>query len=71
MFNFFDVIISILQTVISFIGNFILTLLYVIQFIFKGVTYAFTCISYLPPFVFAFVSAVIGFSVVMILINRS
>ena len=70
MFGFFDTVISFLQTVVNFIGNLILTLLYVIDFIFEGVFYVFTIIAYLPPWVTAFVVAVICFSVIMFLINR-
>lgn len=70
MFNFFDTIIAFLQTIVNFIGNFILTIIYVIDFIFEGVFYVFTIIAYLPPWVMAFVMAVIGFSVIMFLINR-
>lgn len=70
MFNFFDTIISFLQTIVNFIGNTILTILYVIDFIFEGVFYVFTIIAYLPPWVMAFVVAVISFSVIMFLINR-
>lgn len=71
MFKFFDIIITFLTTIVNFVVNMILTIFYVIQFILKGVTYAFSCISYMPPFLMAFVMAVIGFSVVMVLINRS
>ena len=70
MFNFFDTLISFLQTIVDFIGNFILTILYVIDFIFEGVIYVFTCIAYMPPWIMSFVVAVIGFSIVMFLINR-
>lgn len=70
MFDFFDIIISFLQTVVNFIANTILTIIYVIDFIFEGVFYVFTIIAYLPPWVMAFVVAVISFSVIMFLINR-
>ena len=70
MFKFFDTIISFLQTIVNFIGNTILTIIYVIDFIFEGVIYVFTIIAYLPPWVMAFVIAVISFSVIMFLINR-
>lgn len=71
MFKFFEIIVTFLSTIVNFVVRFILTLFYVLQFIVRGVTYAFSCISYMPPFLLAFVTAVIGFSVVMILINRS
>ena len=70
MFKFFDTIISFLQTIVNFIGNSILTIIYVIDFIFEGVIYVFTIIAYLPPWILAFVVAVISFSVIMFLINR-
>lgn len=70
MFDFFDLIISFLETVVSFVGNIFLTIIYVIDFIFEGVFYVFTIIAYLPPWVMAFVVAVISFSVIMFLINR-
>lgn len=70
MFNFFDTIISFLQTIVSFIGNLILTLLYAIDFVFEGVFYVFTIIAYLPPWVMAFIVAVISYSIILFLINR-
>lgn len=70
MFKFFDTIIAFLQTIIYFVGNFILTIIYVIDFIFEDVIYTFTIIAYLPPWVTAFVVAVISFSVIMFIINR-
>ena len=70
MFKFFDIIISFLETVVSFIGNMFLTILYVIDFIFEGIFYVFTIVAYLPPWVMAFVIAVISFSVILFLINR-
>lgn len=70
MFKFFDTLISFLQTIVTFVANFILTIIYVISFVLKGVVYVFTIIAYLPPWVMAFVVAVIGFSVVLFIINR-
>ena len=70
MFDFFDLIISFLETIVSFIGNMVLTIIYVIDFILEGVFYVFTIIAYLPPWLMAFVVAVISFSVIMFLINR-
>ena len=70
MFNFFDTIVSFLQTVVTFIANMILTLIYAIDFVFEGVTYAFTCIAFLPPWLLAFVTAVIAWSILTFLINR-
>ena len=55
MFKFFDIIISFLETVVSFIGNMFLTILYVIDFIFEGIFYVFTIVAYLPPWVMAVV----------------
>lgn len=70
MFAFFDTIISLITTVISFVGNMILTILYVFEFVLDGIVYVFSSIAYLPPWISAFVMASIGFSVVMFLINR-
>lgn len=70
MFNFFDTIVSFLETIVHFIVNTILTILYVIDFIFEGVFYVFTIIAFLPPWITAFVVAVISFSVIMFLVNR-
>lgn len=70
MFDFFDLIISFLETIVSFIGNMFLTIIYVIDFIIEGIFYVFTIIAYLPPWLMAFVVAVISFSVIMFLINR-
>lgn len=70
MFNFFDTIISFLQTIVNFIGNFLLTIIYVIDFILEGIFYVFTIVAYLPPWVMAFVMAVISFSVLSFIIKR-
>lgn len=70
MFKFFDTLISFLQTIVTFVANFILTIIYVISFVLKGVVYVFTIVAYLPPWVMAFVVAVIGFSVVLFILNR-
>lgn len=70
MFKFFDTLISFLQTIVTFVASFMLTIIYVISFVLKGVVYVFTIIAYLPPWVMAFVVAVIGFSVVLFIINR-
>lgn len=70
MFDFFDSIISFLETIVTFVVNTILTIIYVFEFILRGITYVFTIIAYLPPWVMSFVVAVIGFSVIMFILNR-
>lgn len=70
MFKFFEVIINLLEMVVGFVLNLFDMIIFVITFIAQGVVYATTCIMYLPPWVLPFVLAVIGFSVVMFIINR-
>lgn len=70
MFNFFDVIINFLSTIVGFVISLLEMLFYIIGFIAQGVVYAFACITYLPSWVLPFVMAAIGFSVIMIILNR-
>ena len=70
MFKFFDFIISMVESVVGFVLNLFEMLIFVITFIAQGVVYATTCIMYLPSWVLPFVLAVIGFSVVMFILNR-
>lgn len=70
MFKFFEIIITMLETVVGFVLNLFEMLGFIIAFIVQGVVYATTCIMYLPPWVLPFVLAVIGFSVVMFILNR-
>lgn len=70
MFKFFEIIITMLETVVGFVLNLFKMLGFIITFIAQGVVYAGTCIMYLPPWVLPFVLAVIGFSVVMFILNR-
>ena len=70
MFKFFDVIITFLTTIVNFILNLFEMIGYVIAFIAQGLVYATAVILYLPSWVLPFVLAVIGFSVIMFIINR-
>lgn len=70
MFKFFEIIITMLETIVGFVLNLFKMLGFIIAFIAQGVVYAGTCIMYLPPWVLPFVLAVIGFSVVMFILNR-
>lgn len=70
MFDFFDVIITMLDTVVGAVVKFFEMLLFIISFIAQGVVYAMSCIAFLPAWVLPFVLAVIGFSVVMFILNR-
>lgn len=70
MFKFFDFFISIIEMIVHFIGSLFEMFIYVFEFIFEGFTYAVSAVAYLPPFAKPFVLAVIGFSVVMFIINR-
>ena len=70
MFKFFEIIITMLETVVGFVLNLFKMLGFIIAFIAQGAVYAGTCIMYLPPWVLPFVLAVIGFSVVMFILNR-
>lgn len=70
MFGFFDIIISLVQTVVGFITTVIEMIMYIFGFILNGIIYAFACIVYLPSWVLPFVTAVIGFSVIMFIIGK-
>lgn len=70
MFKFFEIIITMLETIVGFVLNLFEMLGFMIAFIAQGVVYATTCIMYLPSWVLPFVLAVIGFSVVMFILNR-
>lgn len=67
---FFDIIITLFETVVNFVLNTFKMLGFVISFIAQGFVYTVQIIAYLPPWVLPFVLAVIGFSVVMFIINR-
>lgn len=70
MFDFFDFITELANTIIQFFLNFFEMLQFVVTFIAQGFAYTIRIIAYLPPWVMPFVLAVIGFSVVMFIINR-
>lgn len=70
MFKFFDFLIGFFETIVNFIGHLVGGLIYIITFIAQGFTYVLTITAYLPPWILPFVLAVIGFSVVMFILNR-
>lgn len=70
MFDFFDVILKYIDTVVSYVINMFQAVLYVFGFIAQGILYIGKILKVLPPWVLPFIFAVIGFSVVMFIINR-
>lgn len=70
MFKFFKYITNLIKMVVEFVINFITMLVYAITFIAQGLTYVFSIIMYLPPWVLTFVTAVIAWCVIMFILNR-
>lgn len=70
MFDVFEFIINLLIHIGEFFMNLIETLIFAIGFIFQGVLYVFTIITYLPPWVMPFVVAVIAWTIVLFIINK-
>lgn len=70
MNGFFDTLIGFFETIVNFVLKFFEMLLFVITFIAQGFAYVVGILAYLPPWVLPFCLAVIGFSVVMFIINR-
>lgn len=70
MFKFFETIFQFIDTIVNFVINMFQAILYVFGFIAQGILYVGKILTVLPPWVLPFIFAVIGFSVVMFIINR-
>lgn len=70
MFQFFDVITGFLDIIVNFVVGLLKMIGYFILFVVQGFAYVLTITAYLPPWVLPFVVAVIGFSVIMLIINK-
>ena len=70
MFEFFDGIASFLSSIISFIVNFFTGLLSMFRMIASSVVYITECIGYLPPFLIVFVTALVAYSFILMIINH-
>lgn len=70
MFEFFDGLVSLLSSIISFIVNFFTGLLSLFKMIGTSLVFITECIGYLPPFLIVFVTAIIAYSVIMMIINH-
>lgn len=69
MFKFFDYIVSLISAVIDMVVSTISMIVFALQFIVKGVAYAFTLINMLPPFVIVPVYAIIAYTVIITIIH--
>lgn len=70
MNGLFDTLIGFAETIVNFVLKFFEMLLFIITFIVQGFTYVVSILAYLPAWVLPFCIAVIGFSVVMFILNR-
>lgn len=70
MFEFFDGLVSLLSSIISFIVNFFTGLLSLFKMIGTSLVFITECIGYLPPFLIVFVTAIVAYSVIMMIINH-
>lgn len=70
MFEFFDGLVSLLSSVISFFVNFFTGLFSLFKMIGSSVVYITECIGYLPPFLIVFVTALVAYSVILMIVNH-
>lgn len=70
MFQFFESIASIFTTVVNFIINAVEMVVMVVLNVGRGITWLFACLSYLPPWLVAFVAVPICWAVVLQILNK-
>lgn len=70
MFQFFDGLVSLISSIISFVINFFAGLLNLFKMMAESLVFITECIGYLPPFLIVFVTAIIGFSIILMIINH-
>ena len=70
MFQFFDWIINLISSIINFVVSFFKMLVQIITFIVAGFAYVGTVTAYLPTFALAPLLALVGYSVIVTLINK-
>lgn len=70
MFEFFDTIINFISTLVDFTVNLVESIMIVISQIGSGLVLAGAVIIYLPEMLMAFALAIIGYCIVVNLINK-
>lgn len=70
MFQFFDAVAAIFQTVVNYIVNLITMIVFVIINVVRAFGWLFVCIQYLPGWLIAFVVVPISLSIVFQILNK-
>lgn len=70
MFQFFDWLVGLVGTVIEFVVGFFNMLSGLLSFIYTAFSFLFTVLSFLPDFALYPIIAVVGFVVVVQLLNK-
>ncbi|OUQ21791.1 hypothetical protein B5E84_00570 [Lachnoclostridium sp. An14] len=70
MFSFFEGIVAFITTLVNFVINLVEILVFILLAIFRSVTWLFGCISYLPPFLVAFVVVPVAIAIIFQVINK-
>lgn len=70
MFEMFDFLTQLIEMIVNFVINFFKMIIYIFTFLAEGVTYVFSIIMYLPPWVLPFVAAVIAWCVISFILNK-
>lgn len=70
MFKFFDFLVGIIETIVNLFVSFVEIIVYVLGFIFQGITYIGTCVAYLPSWVAPFVIAILAYVSIITLLNK-
>nr|DAF65736.1 MAG TPA: hypothetical protein [Inoviridae sp.] len=70
MFKFFESIASAFTILVDFIINLVQMLVMVVINVGKGIAWLFTCLTYLPPWLVAFVAVPISLAVIFQILNK-
>ena len=70
MFAFFEGIVSFVTTVVNFVVNLVEIVVFILLAIVRSVTWLFACISYLPPFLVAFVVVPVAIAIIFQVLNK-
>lgn len=70
MFKFFDSVLTFFKMIISFIVNLVEGIAMIIYHMSRGIVWLTTAISYMPPLVLGALAALLGLSVVFLIVDR-
>ncbi len=70
MFQFFDAIAAFITTIVNFVITAFELLIELLRSIVRAVTWLFVCVSYLPPFLVAFVLVPISIAIIFQVLNK-